>query len=363
MAFLDHIDPGNSGGSVRIPDRVKKSPFKPMVYTCSNCGKIFKEKSVMQEHRIEEHPIQRPMLLIDDQPLRKENLTIRTKILAKSIKFKNVDAVYVNNELVEDQQKLIEWLCSSTPVVFQLRLVNQNYPVEYRWNIDIADSAELDEVDSQFYNIFDTGLDISAAFSLFNERVRKLSSAARNYAAGLSCYVTAVITKDQLPGATLPYEKYSHKLGEALDILSDYKQRPLTEAIIAIAEFMQSDFRLLPVDNKLPKLDATKRLFNNGIFVDVVSTEFESRSIPIDNSTSSIISFCSGTELTRKSHIRDVEVIHKSAHTDVRDKLKATFILWCFYGSLKNTEKINELRSMLIHNPYFGELVEAIEGY
>ena len=362
MAFLDHIDPGNSGGSVPTPKSPFPKEFKPIIYSCPICGKIYKNLELMQRHRVSEHPIKRPMLLIDGQPQRKDQITVRTPIKEESITFYDVDEFYINDELVEKKQKLIEWLCNTTPLAFQLRLMNQNYPVEYTWFIDIADNQDLEEVDKQFYNAFDTGLEITTAFGLFNERISEMSSsAAKNYAAGLSCYVTAVITKDQLPGATLVYDKYNHKLGEAMDILIDYRDRPLAKAIMAISEFMQNDFSLLNADNRLPKLDSTKRFFNNGHFVDEDLIHDEKKSIPIDTVTDQIINFCADSSYDRNSKILDIEIILKADKTDNLDRMKVLFGLWVSYISHSEIEKAKPLRGKLIHHQYFGELIEAIE--
>ena len=361
MAFLDHIDPGNSGGSVPTPNSPFPKKFTPIVFTCQICGELFKSQDLMQEHRISEHPVKRPMLLINGQPLRKEKITVRSKIEPGSISFQDVDQVYVDDNLVTDQIQVIEWLCNTSPLVFQLRLMNQNYPVVYRWSIDIADPDELDVVDGQFYNAFDTGLEISAAFGLFNERVSKMSSAARNYAAGLSCYVTAVLTKDQLPGATLEYDKYIDKLGESLDILDDYRDRPLPKAIIVIAEFMQNNFNLLLTDQSLPKLDSTKRFFNSGRFIELESIDEQRKSIPVDNVTNEIVNFCACTDSKRDVLLPDIEKLLQVGSTNNLDRVKVLFMLWSFYISKRDFEKAKELRGKLIHNQYFGGIVKVIE--
>jgi hypothetical protein len=361
MAFLDHIDPGNAGGSVPIPDTRFVSDFKPVVHVCTLCGQTFKKLSAMQQHRIEEHPIKRPILLIDGQPLRRDYITVRTPIKPGSIEFKDVDEIFVDGKKIDDRGKLLEWLSRSTPIVLQLELVNQNYPVKYRWSIDISDPNDLDAVDAEFYGVFNTGLPVSQAFSLFNERVDHFSSAAKNYAAGLSCYVTAVLTKDQLPGATLEYHKYGHKLGEAMDILSDYRGRSLADAIFAIAEFMQNDFSLSSSDSCLPKLQVTKRFFNRGVFESVNEHGLEQQPIAIDTVTESIIAFCSGSETERLSRLKGMEALVKTAATGTQDRVKVIFILWCFYRLHGEQKRAAELRGKLVHNHYLGSLIEAIE--
>ena len=78
MAFLDHIDPGNSGGSVVIPNTPFVINDDPILYPCEFCGSVFKDKDVLSEHRITKNLIKRPLLLINGNSLRREKITIRS---------------------------------------------------------------------------------------------------------------------------------------------------------------------------------------------------------------------------------------------------------------------------------------------
>lgn len=362
MAFLDHIDPGNSGGSVLIPETHVERKITPIVYPCPICGATFKDQSALSDHRIAEHPIKRPTLLINGQPLRKEQITVRSSISMDSISLQNVDVIYVDDTKVPSQNELVEWLCSTSPASFELKLVNKNYPVSYRWTIDIASPEELDKVDRLFYAVFQSGLNMCQTFSLFNKQVVGVSSAAKNYAAGLSCYVTAIITKDQLPGSTLEFNAYTKKLGEAMDILYDYRGRSLVDAIFSIADFMQNDFQLRSSDLALPALYATKQFFNSGKFSENPSPKKPMQSIPIDSATNSIVDFSSSSSDFQLANISSIEVLTKSSKTDSRDRAKSVFTAWSYYSLTGDQKKADALRGHIIHNPYFGGLVEAIEG-
>jgi hypothetical protein len=362
MGYLDHIDPGNSGGSVRIPDTPFKSKSKPVVFPCDICGKTFKTHESLVDHRIEVHPIKRPMLYVDCRPLRKENITIRTAMVPGSITLQDVDSIFLNDKEVMSEEALLGWLCKTTPAAFDLKLVNQSYPVTFRWVIDIASSDELDKVDSLFYGAFRSGLSIYQAFGLFNEQVSGVSSAAKNYAAGLSCYVVAIITKDQLPGATLAFEKYPQKLGEAMDTLCDYRGRALSDAVFAIAEFMQNDFQPRSSDYSLPKLYAAKQFFTCGEFQGVDSRANEVQSIPIDTVTDCIVDFCSMALASQSANILNMDALMKSLNTDARDRAKIVFVQWSYFRLSGESDKANDLKSKLTHDPYFSSLVEVIGG-
>jgi len=362
MAFLDHIDPGNSGGSVLIPEVKPREVLPPVMPFCSICQKRFTSKLLLDEHTISEHPVKRPMLLINGERLRRDNITVRARIYPEAITFTDVDEMYVNDIKISCEDELISWLCKSNPLSFKLKLVNMNYPVEYRWNIDIAEADELDRVDRNFYSSFSNGLDLVRSFSLFNETIKGLSSAAKNYAAGLSCYVVSVITKDQLPGATLDFEAYNNKLGEAMDILIDYHGRPLADAIFSISAFMQNDFSITDLDVDIPKLKVTKHFFNSGSFIAVEEVLSNLKAIPIDMATDIITKFCSAPIEWRVINVDAIESLLKYSSTDSRDRIKSIFILWCHYRQGGDAESASKLRGKLIHNPFFGQLVEVLES-
>lgn len=361
MAFLDHIDPGNAVGSVLIPEVKPREVLPPVMPLCSICQKRFANKLLLDEHTISEHPVKRPMLLINGESLRRDNVTVRARIYPESITFTDVDEMYVNDIKISSEDELKSWLCNSNPLSFKLKLVNMNYPVEYRWNIDIAEADELDRVDRDFYSTFSNGLDLVASLSLFNEAIKGLSSAAKNYAAGLSCYVVSVVTKDQLPGASLDFESYNNKLGEAMDILIDYNGRLLADAILSISVFMQNDFSMMDLDVDIPKLKVTKHFFNSGSFISSEEVSNNLKTIPIDMATDMITKFCSSPIEWRAINVDTIESLLKCSSTDSRDRIKSIFILWCHYRQIGDAGNANKLRGKLIHNPFFGQLVEVLE--
>ena len=361
MGFLDHIDPGNSGGSVRIPDTPFEREHIPIVYTCSICSMVFKYQEALDDHRIAKHPIRRPMLLIDGRPLRDDNITIRTEIQSSSITVNDVDSIYLNDKKVTNLKDFLDALCNTNPAILHLKLVNQNYPVYYRWAIDIAKSEELADVDSLFYNTYCSGLSTFQAFGLFNERANGFSSGAKNYAAGLACYVASIITKDQLPGATLPFEKYRSKLGESMDILHSYRGRALPDAIFAICDFMYNDFQSRSSDRALPQLDLAKRFFNSGLFQQSYSERVKAWSIPTDTVTDCIIEFCSVAPEARLVLLPGLLAVKESTSIDASDRAKVLFVLWGYYNFIGKYEEVRKLRNKLIHNPHFSSLVAAIE--
>jgi hypothetical protein len=363
MGYLDHIDPGNSGGSVPTPGTVFVEHIKPIVYPCKICSSVFRKHDELADHITSEHPIKLPILLINGQPVRKKNITIRSSIPEHCISFQDVDNIYVDDIKACSRKELITRLCSHSPIAFELKIANGNHKSRYLWTIEIASLTELDNVDKLFYSAFQSSLEIYQAFSLFKKQVAGVSPAAKHYAAGLGCYVMAIITKDQLPEATLEFNQYTQKLGESMDILDDYRGRSLTESIFSIAQFMQNDFQLQSHDTNLPALFSAKQFFSCGQYALNKNSKKSPQSIPIDTVTNSLVDFSSGSTAFQKTNISSIEVLMKSTKTDARDRAKSAFAAWSHYSIVGDHKKAAELRGKLSHNQYFGSLVCAVEGF
>lgn len=366
MAFLDHIDPGNSGGSVPTPATPFLKPLEPIIYSCDQCTRLFKNRVQLSEHQMSAHPITRPLLLINGLPpksvqfLDKKHINIRSIISPESICFQDVDAIYIDKIIEPSRKKIIKQLCSKSRSSFELKITNGNYAYYYQWTIDIASASELDKIDDTFYSVFKTGQGVVQAFALFNEQVSSASSAAKKYAAGLSCYVTAIITKDQLPGATLKYDKYGQKLGESIDKLEHFRGRTLADAVLSIGQFMQNDFNFLSADQRLPGLDNAKRFFTNGKFLSSKTTKKPLQPIPIDLVTELLIEFSSGSNTFQQDYIISIEGCMTMA--DDRDRAKLAFSAWAYANNTGQLDKAHELTSSLKHDPYFSILVEKLRG-
>jgi len=366
VAYLDHIDPGNSGGSVPTPATPFLKPIEPIIYSCNQCSRVFKDRAQLSEHQVSAHPITRPLLLLNGRPLNttqfldKKHINIRSIISPESISFQDVDVIYIDKIIEPNRKKIIDQLCSKSRSSFELKITNENYDYYYQWTIDIASSSELDKIDETFYSVFKTGQGVVQAFAFFNEQVSSASSAAKEYAAGLSCYVTAVITKDQLPGVTLEYDKYGQKLGESMDKLEHFRGRTLADAILSIAQFMQNDFNFHSADQRLPDLHNAKQFFTNGKFLASKTTKNPLQPIPIDLVTELLLDFSSGSNTFQQDHISSIEGCMTMA--DGRDRAKLAFSAWAYASITGQHDKASELTSSLKHDPYFSILVETLRG-
>jgi hypothetical protein len=98
MAFLDHIDPGNAGGSVPIPEPVRyfRERKGPTHHLCPYCELTFTNVNDMDRHRVEAHPTRRPMLVAFGEVCRREELVITEPLADGEIQFTDVDAITID---------------------------------------------------------------------------------------------------------------------------------------------------------------------------------------------------------------------------------------------------------------------------
>jgi len=67
LSFLDHIDPGQGGSAMVIPELPAWTTFQtPEVFSCKHCGAVFSSHDAWFDHRFEKHPLRRPMLVLGD---------------------------------------------------------------------------------------------------------------------------------------------------------------------------------------------------------------------------------------------------------------------------------------------------------
>ncbi len=361
MANLDHIDPGNSGGSVVIPESGIKFIKREFVYECPSCSDTFKELDHLRRHKADNHPIKRPYLYIRGISSRKPEVTVRTKLDFIDIQFEDADQIRIDDmEFKSDIDRATEFLIKNQRGTHNVMLSNQGYPVEVRIRFEIMEPSVMERVERDFFSAFSNELQLAQQLQLFNEASSKFKSGI-SYAGPLGSYVTAVMTKDQVQGAALAHEHYVDKLGESLDGLYEF-DRSLAGSILSVAAFMKNNFEECFSDNKMPCLKEAKRLFRTGLFYDDFKGQVGNSLIPIDNVSGKIIDFIVSSFEYRLANLPDMEKLSESSQTSMYDRIKIYFLLWIMARQTGNSIKASSLRSRLVHSNFFRDLVQQLEG-
>ena len=86
MPVPDTIDPGNACGSVRLPGRIEVAR-RPPTYPCDQCDQVFRNIEALRTHRLNEHRIERPMLLVTGIVKHLDRYSITRPLLVNELVF------------------------------------------------------------------------------------------------------------------------------------------------------------------------------------------------------------------------------------------------------------------------------------
>ena len=326
MAFLDHIDPGNSGGSVPTPSSTFKYTPKPSIYRCEYCEQEFENDADKRHHKIEKHPLRKPYLFLAGNALTTAEKIIRSRLEPKDINFEDTYTVKINNKEFNTLSSAKEYLLGNQKGGIDITLGYQNYTSTHRLIFDLVDEAALSRIDNIFYKVFTSNIPMASRFELFSDQVQEVEGNGMSYAGALGCYVTAIMAKDRIPGLAIPFSTYIDKLGEAQDKLEGIAT-PLAYSLSSIIAFMLNDFSEREEDDYIPKLSAAKRFLKSGKYKQFLSKENDGKKIPIDVITEKILIYCESSRKLQNEQLSSFEALYKSPMTPSKDKLKLALIL------------------------------------
>ncbi len=361
MPNLDHIDPGNSGGSIAIPVSPYKYVPRPVVYKCPICAEPFDEEEARRSHKATFHPVKRPFLYVHGQAPSNKNVVVRVKLEVGDLRIEDADTIWVDDDCFgSDISRAIGMIVEKQTGACTLVLSSHGYKIEYRLNFDIADSTVLAEVESIFYHAFSNDLPLARKLQLFSEKCEELPS-GKSYAGGLGSYVAAIMAKDQLVEAAIPQELYLKKLGEAQDKLDGFS-RPLANSISSLSAFMINKFTQSIGDMNLPNLQDAKKFFRSGEFPTISMNIPRNSVVPIDNMSEVVIDFIVSNAAYRKAKESDLEKYSKAPQVTPHDKEKFKFLLWAAARESGQIDKELKLKRRLAHIGCFGEIIAQFEG-
>ena len=327
MAFLDHIDPGNSGGSVPTPSSKFKYTPKATTYKCEYCGQEFENDADKRHHKMEEHPLRKPYLFLAGSALTTAEKIVRSRLGSTDIIFEDTDTVKINNKEFDNLSAAKEYLLDNQKGGIDITLRYQNYTSTHRLIYDLVDESALSKIDNIFYKVFTSNIPMASRFELFSDQVQEVEGNGMSYAGALGCYVTAIMAKDRVPGSAVPFSNYIDKLGEAQDKLEGIAT-PLAYSLSSIIAFMLNDFTEREEDHYIPQLSAAKIFLKFGKYRQFLSNENNEKKIPIDVITEKILIYCESSRIIQKEHLSSFEVLYKSPMTPPKDKLKLALILY-----------------------------------
>ncbi|MGI9279745.1 MAG: hypothetical protein ACR2PX_08955 [Endozoicomonas sp.] len=353
MAFLDHIDPGNSGGSVPTPaSPFEKRPLKPVEYLCPVCEQSFSLLELMRDHRAKSHPLKRPYFLIDGKACSQE-MVLYKPLSPESVIFEDTKSARLDGVEYESTDALKKQLLAQQVGRRRLELFYQAYSVTVDLVFNIIPETELQAVEECFYSIFDSDELSADHLKRFYCSIKANGLDGNVYAGGLGCYLTAVLVKDRSPEVALSYERFLEKFGEAEDKLANI-DRALAQAILLAMQFNRNVFGEPGSLVRAPALQSAVSCLQSGRFKDVhQSAETWSR-FPTDVITELLVAFCTQGESYRREVVEELEQQLRQNRVSGYDSAKLAFVLMVYFYEVEDFHKAEQVFRAVKFDPVLG---------
>lgn len=364
MAFLDFVDPGNSGGSVPTPpspwDRLP--PPAPMVYQCSVCNATFRDADQLSEHRFSAHPYRRPALILRGRELTSPREIVVEPLLCSHIALANTDCCIFDGRPVKPEL-LPRLLAKCQEGLHTIMLEKRGIETTYELDFEIADAVELAKVERLFLSIVGSETLSLDRINLFAEMTSKYAT-ARRYMDGLCHYLYGVLAKDQRGGTHLPQTEYKTKFNLALDGLRLFG-RPLSDLVVGIVNFSQNAFN---DGNRLaasPRLQDAMRMFWG--FLNDIPHRAPVRwlgegvgNVPVDHATDQIVNWAVETTDEVLRQRRQMEAVTSASEWVPDDRFKVAMLLAERLASDGQVVAAQRFARSVTNDAVFGEWAQRI---
>jgi hypothetical protein len=244
--LLDWIDPGNSGGSVLIPQSPRWRPT-PTFYLCPYCVHRLASEAALQDHVASTHPIERPTLLLRGTAVESQ-LRLRRRVTHVDFQTLNCGFAFlrINGRAAQklEPKKISQILAKQSDCEIALELHGEGRSTEAvaTYNVQIVVPAEkqLEQADRHFVSILakdDVALRDVEKFA----KVCQPLNTCQDYVSGLADYVLGTLIKDQSGNVSLEFREHRSKYQAAVALLTNY-DRPLAQIICTFVRFSTNDF-------------------------------------------------------------------------------------------------------------------------
>lgn len=354
---LDHIDPGNAGGSVRIP-QLPPVVAEKITWSCDECDSQFIDREDLRVHKLEIHPLKRPSVHVQGLPASTMRFRIVGGVAPNAFHFENVDTIQLSGETVGSLEEAVKQLCGVSRGRIQVRLGFRGYITEYDFIFDVLSDAAAYDIERSFTESSAQN-SLKSILEAFNSRVASVTE-GRFYIAGLQAYITGLMAKDNVQGAVITGLDFKDKMGEALDAL-EYVKRPFAQAMCSLIRFILNQLAPHPGDQYFPFLAHLKGILTKGDFGKSENKEAESAyAIPLDALTETLHRFANLRKPDRLSRVARLENLLKADSLSGADKIKLRLVLLAVYQASNDKVKTSEHFKELAQLPSVGRYAEAL---
>jgi hypothetical protein len=362
MSYLAFIDPGNSGGSVVIPE-FPRFILKPVVYECVICGAPFGDRDGLFQHRFETHPFRRPSLLVCGK-----EITSPRHIVVRPLRAEDISLAYTTkltlDGIATTPERLIEVLGTDRRTIRSVVLENEGVSTAFELQFDIPEHDHLCEVERLFFALFAKATVDVMRIDAFIDITKDFHTALR-YVDGISQYLYGILAKDQGGGTHLPQADYKIKFNQALDVLQAF-DTALSDVLVGVINFNQNAFDEGSWLDHAPKLKIAMSRFSQLLGghpvisasspIPVASAE----NIPLDTYTDQIIRWSTATVEELSTDVRKLKHVIHSPNWTPDDRFKVRVLLAEMYLASGDESSARTCARHVANDAIFGSWAQGI---
>lgn len=365
---LEHIDPGNAGGSVVIPESPDYvPPARVPTFVCAQCKQRFYSADELFDHRFAQHPLRRPVLVLDGHELLTPTHLVRRRLTRDGIAFGNVSRCWLNGVAV-DPADLSVRLTEFGDTLVSIRLESGDGSVESVYEIDISvpEPEHVAEVEKRFAELAAIGeLDI-AAIERFIQATRPARTALGLVDAA-SQYLYGVLAKDQQGGTRLTLEEGRARFNQALEGLAGYESE-LATVLTEVINFNQNAFNDGSNVTTAPKLQLAMRRFYGVLHSDMLPIHAAMTAghtgmyieLPLDSATDRLIEWAQMPDAVLVDCVGELNIALQLDAWGSDDRFKVRILLCLGLLASGDMKGASEHARRLRNDAFFSSWAESI---
>ena len=364
MSYLDFIDPGNSGGSVVIPELAPIS-FKPTVYSCKFCVREFLSEDKLFEHRFSEHPYHRPMMLVAGKELFNPTHVIAKRLSASDIRIAHAAKCWLNGALLGPVE-LSERIAATASDFLDIRLLGADGTVEtnYRIQVEVPSEEDIRNVERLFFELSANGEINISAIERFIKQATPYKTAV-SFLDALSQYLYGLLARDQRGNTKLTLEDGRSRFNRAQQGLIGIESE-LGRVLVEVINFSQNAFNDGRGLDSVPRLQEAMGRFNalpntRSLVGYVPSVAVNgSFKIPLDVATDQVIDWSLLPLQTLIDDSKCLEVVFRDDRWVPDDRFKVRVLLALAFDSISDRREAAKHARSIRHDTFFGPWAESI---
>lgn len=366
LPYYDHIDPGQGGSAMVIPEYPPVDLSRYQHFPCQKCGDEFSSYEAWFQHRFESHPLLRPTLFLGTREITTPRLTLTAQANADQMRIANTVECWLDGCKV-GATTLAQTVTQAKAGFFRVTLLGDvpGLQSDYEISVEIPEDADVQRVESEFQRATRAGILSVVSINQFIQHTLEART-ARRYVDGLAAYLYGVLAKDQKGDTHLTQQQGRVRLNEALQNLSEI-DRPLTTTISAVINFQANAFATKGSLAAAPRLQLAMDWFEgarHGIDISAFNRD-ETRhpptsQIPLDTATDELLNWVALPLAKLREQAKFIERRARQDDWLPEDRTKAKVVATVLAEFEGDITRAAQIARGFRHDPVFGKLAEQL---